>query len=88
MDCKLILHLLSLSPRRCVAYGVLSEEEAAKIHKICVKRKGAKKSSSTQSSKPTSSGAKKKKTKKVLNDVEYDAGMGTGGDEGIGVTAM
>ena len=89
MDCKLILYLLSLSPRRCVAYGVLSEEEAAKIHKICVKRKGAKKSSSNQSSKPSSSsGTKKKKTKKVLNDVEYDAGMGTGGDEGIGVTAM
>lgn len=68
---------------------MLPEEEATKVHKICVKRKGAKKTSSSQSSKSSSStGTKKKKAKKVLNDVEYDAGMGTGGDEGIGVTAM
>ena len=74
---------------RCVAYGVLSEEEATKVHKLIVKRKGLKKASVSQSPTPKSStSTKKKKAKKVLNDVEYDAGMGAGGDEGIGVAAM
>mmetsp|Transcript_42 Transcript_42/g.59 ORF Transcript_42/g.59 Transcript_42/m.59 type:complete len:116 (-) Transcript_42:52-399(-) len=74
----------------CVAYGVLSEEEAAKVHKQILKRKGLKKASSSSQSPPpkSSAGTKKKKAKKVLNDVEYDAGMGAGGDEGIGVAAI
>lgn len=73
---------------RCIAYGVLPEDEAAKVYKMVVKRKGSKKSTSS-SPKPTSSAStKKKKSKKVMEDVEYDAGMGAGGDEGIGVTAM
>ena len=67
----------------------MSEEEAAKVHKLIVKRKGLKKASASQSPTPKSStSTKKKKAKKVLNDVEYDAGMGAGGDEGIGVAAM
>jgi hypothetical protein len=54
-----------------------------------VKRKGLKKATSSSSPPPKSStSTKKKKAKKLLNDVEYDAGMGAGGDEGIGVTAM
>lgn len=74
---------------RCIAYGVLSEEEASKVYKLIVKRKGSKKTSSSSPAKPSSSaGAKKKKSKIVMDDVEYDAGMGAGGDEGIGVTAM
>ncbi|KAL7503540.1 hypothetical protein ACHAXN_004647 [Cyclotella atomus] len=73
----------------CIAYGVLSEEEASKVYKLIVKRKGSKKPSSSSPAKPSSSaGAKKKKSKIVMDDVEYDAGMGAGGDEGIGVTAM
>jgi hypothetical protein len=81
---------LSKPIHRCVAYGVLSEEEAAKVYKKCIKRKESKKSSNNSPQKPSSSslGAKKKKAKKVLGDVEYDAGMGVGGDEGIGVTGL
>jgi hypothetical protein len=75
---------------RCVAYGVLPEEEAAKVYKKIIKRKGIKKaaSGSSSSTSKSSSSAKKKKIKKVLNDVEYDAGMDAGGDEGIGVAVM
>ncbi|KAL7444602.1 hypothetical protein ACHAXM_009520 [Skeletonema potamos] len=84
----------------CVNYGVLSEEEAAKIHKKISKRKAAAKttssgaggSSSSNSPAPKSekkkSSSKKKKAKKILDDVEFDAGMGAGGDEGIGVGTL
>ncbi|KAL3794505.1 hypothetical protein HJC23_013978 [Cyclotella cryptica] len=73
----------------CVAYGVLPEEEAEKVYKAVLKRKGLKKSASTSpltNSTASKSSTKKKKVKKVLEDVEYDAGMGAGGDEGIGIT--
>ena len=58
----------------------------------CQKKKPPKFTNSlsvSQSPTPKSStSTKKKKAKKVLNAVEYDAGMGAGGDEGIGVAAM
>jgi hypothetical protein len=77
---------------RCVAYGVLPEEESEKVYKAVLKRKGLKKSSSSSTPPPTSTASKnstkKKKVKKVLDDVEYDAGMGAGGDEGIGITGL
>jgi hypothetical protein len=80
----------------CVDYGVLSEEEAAKIHKKIMKRKAAAKGTSSSggsSSSPAPKSEKKKssskkKAKKILDDVEFDAGMGAGGDEGIGVGAL
>ncbi|KAL7474722.1 hypothetical protein ACHAWX_000038 [Stephanocyclus meneghinianus] len=77
---------------RCLAYGVLPEEEAEKVYKVVLKRKGLKKSTSGTTPPPTStaskSSTKKKKVKKILDDVEYDAGMGAGGDEGIGITGL
>jgi hypothetical protein len=75
----------------CVNYGVLSEEEAAKLYKKITKRKAAIKSSgSSSSSSPVKSEKKKKKKAKkvLLDDVEFDAGMGAGGDEGIGMGAL
>lgn len=79
----------------CVNYGVLPEEEAAKLYKKIQKRKAAAKSVGGSSSpgpksekKKGTSSSKKKKSKKILDDVEFDAGMGAGGDEGIGLAAM
>mmetsp|Transcript_11688 Transcript_11688/g.17903 ORF Transcript_11688/g.17903 Transcript_11688/m.17903 type:complete len:119 (-) Transcript_11688:132-488(-) len=75
----------------CVAYGVLSDEDAAKIHKKILKRKAAAKSVGSSSPAPKSEKKKsssKKKVKKVMDDVEFDAGMGAGGDEGIGIGAL
>eukprot|EP00577_Skeletonema_sp_RCC1716_P024863 CAMPEP_0113424500 /NCGR_PEP_ID=MMETSP0013_2-20120614/29631_1 /TAXON_ID=2843 ORGANISM="Skeletonema costatum, Strain 1716" /NCGR_SAMPLE_ID=MMETSP0013_2 /ASSEMBLY_ACC=CAM_ASM_000158 /LENGTH=119 /DNA_ID=CAMNT_0000312523 /DNA_START=75 /DNA_END=434 /DNA_ORIENTATION=- /assembly_acc=CAM_ASM_000158 len=76
----------------CVSYGVLSEEDAAKIYKKILKRKAAAKSVGGGSSSPVKSEKKKssskKKAKKVMDDVEFDAGMGAGGDEGIGIGAL
>ncbi len=74
----------------CVAYGVLSDEDAAKLYKKIQKRKAAAKS--VGSSSPVKSEKKKssskKKGKKVMDDVEFDAGIGAGGDEGIGIGAL
>mmetsp|Transcript_5331 Transcript_5331/g.7710 ORF Transcript_5331/g.7710 Transcript_5331/m.7710 type:complete len:121 (-) Transcript_5331:108-470(-) len=77
----------------CVAYGVLSDEDAAKLHKKILKRKAAAKSVGSGSSSPAPKSEKKKssskkKAKKVMDDVEFDAGMGAGGDEGIGIGAL
>ena len=75
----------------CVSYGVLSEEDAAKIYKKILKRKAAAKSVGGSSSPVKSEkkkSASKKKAKKVMDDVEFDAGMGAGGDEGIGIGAL
>ncbi len=74
----------------CVSYGVLSDEDAAKIHKKILKRKAAAKSVGSSSPAPKSekNSSSKKKVKKVMDDVEFDAGMGAGGDEGIGIGAL
>lgn len=72
---------------RCVNYGVLPEEEAAEAYKKVLKRKGKQKSGTSISTSSTSV-KKVKKTKKVIGDVEFDAGMDAGGDEGIGVAAL
>eukprot|EP00984_Skeletonema_dohrnii_P013295 scaffold5491_cov107-Skeletonema_dohrnii-CCMP3373.AAC.3 len=73
----------------CVSYGVLSEEDAAKIYKKILKRKAAAKSVGSSSPvKSEKKSASKKKGKKVMDDVEFDAGMGAGGDEGIGIGAL
>lgn len=74
--------------QRCVNYGVLPEEEAAKAHKSVLKRKGKQKASGGGGSSTTPKKTSTKKAKKVIGDVEYDAGMNAGGDEGIGVTAF
>jgi hypothetical protein len=71
---------------RCVNYGVLPTEEAAKMYKKVLKRKQNKGGTST-----TSSSAKKvknTKTKRVLDDVGYDADMQLGGAEGMGSKAL
>mmetsp|Transcript_14608 Transcript_14608/g.35212 ORF Transcript_14608/g.35212 Transcript_14608/m.35212 type:complete len:124 (+) Transcript_14608:167-538(+) len=81
----------------CLAYGVMDDGDAKKAYKSMVKRKemgksarGASKSPPPAKSGGGTSGKKKKKTKgkKILDDVEYDAGMTAGGDEGIGIAAM
>uniref|UniRef100_A0A7S2U999 Uncharacterized protein n=1 Tax=Attheya septentrionalis TaxID=420275 RepID=A0A7S2U999_9STRA len=73
----------------CVNYGVLPTEEAAKMYKKVLKRKQNK--GGTASSSTTSGSAKKvkkTKTKRVLDDVGYDADMQLGGAEGMGSKAL
>eukprot|EP00978_Attheya_sp_CCMP212_P030663 scaffold113551_cov33-Attheya_sp.AAC.1 len=74
---------------RCVNYGVLPTEEAAKMYKKVLKRKQNK--GGTASSSTTSGSAKKvkkSKSKRVLDDVGYDADMQLGGAEGMGSKAL
>jgi hypothetical protein len=71
----------------CVAHGVLPLDEAQKLYKIILKRKG--KVLSTSSAKSDSSSKKNvskkvKKEKKVIKEEADDVGMNAGGDEGIG----
>mmetsp|Transcript_35615 Transcript_35615/g.76063 ORF Transcript_35615/g.76063 Transcript_35615/m.76063 type:complete len:118 (+) Transcript_35615:246-599(+) len=75
----------------CLAYGVMEEKDAEKAFKAMVKRKDKDRGRSRSPPPPlkkSTSGKKKKKGKRVLDDVEYDAGMDTGGDEGIGAAAL
>lgn len=69
----------------CVNYGVLSREEATKLYKVVMKRKGKPISSSSASS---ISPKKKKKKVKVEEGEAVDAGLSAGGDEGMGTIAM
>ena len=71
---------------RCVAYGVLPEDEAEKVYKKVLKRKKggsgyAVASASTASSK---SPAKKKKKAKVIKDDDADPDMQTSGAQEVG----
>lgn len=73
-----------------MAYGVLEDAEAAKLFKIITKRKKNGKSSGstpTPVKKKSSAGGSKKKAK-IIDDVGYDAGMQSGGAEGIGAAAL
>ncbi len=79
--------LTTIFDGRCVNYGVLPEEEAAKAYKKVLKRKGKQKPGTSTNISSTSV-KKAKKTKKIIGDVEYDAGMDAGGDEGIGIAAL
>jgi len=74
----------------CVLYGVMEEDDAAKAYKRMLKRKGAAKAGGGKKNGGASTGKKSKKAKRsrVLEDVEYDAGMDAGGDEGIGIAAL
>ncbi|KAL3811891.1 hypothetical protein ACHAXA_005557 [Cyclostephanos tholiformis] len=88
----------------CVLYGVMEEEDAARAYKRMIKRKGGARAGGGGGGAQTSSAAaaatkrksagstgkikRKKKKKNVLDDVEYDAGIGAGGDEGIGIAAL
>mmetsp|Transcript_24780 Transcript_24780/g.30470 ORF Transcript_24780/g.30470 Transcript_24780/m.30470 type:complete len:109 (-) Transcript_24780:270-596(-) len=67
----------------CLFYGVLSNEDAEKLGKIVMKRKG-------KPIKSTSSSPKKKRKVKVKSEIDdvIDAGLSAGGDEGLGTTAM
>eukprot|EP00567_Pseudictyota_dubia_P013221 CAMPEP_0197439146 /NCGR_PEP_ID=MMETSP1175-20131217/5952_1 /TAXON_ID=1003142 /ORGANISM="Triceratium dubium, Strain CCMP147" /LENGTH=114 /DNA_ID=CAMNT_0042968997 /DNA_START=146 /DNA_END=490 /DNA_ORIENTATION=- len=71
----------------CVNYGVLHADEAAKVHKIVMKRKktGNPTPSSTSKTKKTRKVGKKKR---VVGDVGYDADMQTGGSEGMGTATL
>ncbi len=68
----------------CVNYGVLSREEATKLYKVVMKRKGKPISSSSA----TSISPKKKKKVKVEEGEAVDAGLSACGDEGMGTIAM
>ena len=77
----------------CLAYGVMDEVAAKKAFKALQKRKekaggGRSRSPPPASVKSEKKGGGKKKKRRVLEDAEYDAGMGAGGDEGIGVAAL
>eukprot|EP00581_Thalassiosira_minuscula_P019882 CAMPEP_0183733256 /NCGR_PEP_ID=MMETSP0737-20130205/40639_1 /TAXON_ID=385413 /ORGANISM="Thalassiosira miniscula, Strain CCMP1093" /LENGTH=87 /DNA_ID=CAMNT_0025966473 /DNA_START=167 /DNA_END=430 /DNA_ORIENTATION=+ len=82
----------------CLAYGVMEERDAEKAYKAMIKRKGKAAASggggsSSRSPPPKSSSSSKKKSgkkskKRVLDDVEFDAGMDAGGGEGIGVAGL
>ncbi|KAL3766459.1 hypothetical protein ACHAWU_007494 [Discostella pseudostelligera] len=76
----------------CVSYGVLEGKEAVKAHQQMLKRKGKSVSGGggSNSASPKKEKDKKKKTskKRILDDVEFDAGMDAGGDEGIGMATL
>ena len=69
----------------CLQYGIFDEETAKKEYKAMEKRKGSK---SPKREKSSTDKKKKKKVKKVLDDVEYDAGMDVGGGDGIGIAGL
>jgi hypothetical protein len=69
----------------CVAFGVLSKDEAGKLHKIVLKRKGKVAPSSSSSS---SSTKKVKKERKLVKEEADDVGMDVGGSEGMGAVTM
>mmetsp|Transcript_12876 Transcript_12876/g.24180 ORF Transcript_12876/g.24180 Transcript_12876/m.24180 type:complete len:119 (+) Transcript_12876:88-444(+) len=73
----------------CVAHGVLPHEEAQKLYKAILKRKGkvlstASSKSNAGDSKKSASSKKVKREKKVVKEEAVDVGMNVGGDEGIG----
>lgn len=68
----------------CVAYGVLPEEEAQKIYKKVLKRKGKFPPASASKTKSKSKPGVKKEKKKVMKEEVDDVGMGVGGSEGVG----
>ena len=74
---------------RCVSYGVLPEDEAIKANKAILKRKAKAKPGGSSSTTASSSAKKKvKKSKKIVGDVEFDAGLDAGGNEGYGVATL
>mmetsp|Transcript_9984 Transcript_9984/g.12591 ORF Transcript_9984/g.12591 Transcript_9984/m.12591 type:complete len:111 (-) Transcript_9984:360-692(-) len=70
----------------CVNYGVLNYEDASKLHKIIMKRKG--KPIKSTSSPGRNSNLKKKKRVKAEPDEAVDVGLNADGGEGIGMVAM
>jgi hypothetical protein len=69
----------------CVAHGVLPLEEAQKLYKAILKRKGKVLSTKSKSDASKSSVSKKvKREKKMVKEEVDDVGMNVGGDEGIG----
>eukprot|EP00562_Extubocellulus_spinifer_P031436 CAMPEP_0178710024 /NCGR_PEP_ID=MMETSP0699-20121125/17555_1 /TAXON_ID=265572 /ORGANISM="Extubocellulus spinifer, Strain CCMP396" /LENGTH=113 /DNA_ID=CAMNT_0020358535 /DNA_START=164 /DNA_END=504 /DNA_ORIENTATION=- len=71
-----------------VNYGVLEEEEAAKLFKQVTRRKKAGKSSGgtpTPTKKKSSSSSKKKR---IIDEVGYDAGLQSGGAEAVGSSVL
>eukprot|EP01083_Nonionella_stella_P087127 242256_1 len=81
----------------CVSYGVLSEEEAGKLYKAILKRKGkdagvrspVKRKSSSSSSSVSKSNKKKvvrksSKSKRAIKEEVDDVGMDIGGSEIMG----
>lgn len=70
----------------CVNYGVLSHEDASKLHKVVMKRKGKPISSSPGRS--SNNSKKKKKKVKVESGEAFDVGLNAEGAEGIGMVAM
>jgi hypothetical protein len=72
----------------CVSYGVLEGKEAVKAHQQMLKRKGKSVSGGSSASPKKEKDKKKKSKKRILDDVEFDAGMDAGGDEGIGMATL
>ena len=75
----------------CVNYGVLSREDASKLHRKIMKRKGKPMKDYGHNDNSSSSAKKKKKVKSepVDNDDQaVDVGLSAGGDEGVGLVSM
>jgi len=68
----------------CVAYGVLSKDEAGKLYKIILKKKGQIAPSSSSSKKVK----KERNNTRMLKEEPDDVGMGIGGSEGVGAVTM
>jgi len=69
----------------CVAYGVLARDEAQKLYKVILKRKGQVAAPSSASSSKTKV---KKEKKRIVKEEMDDVGMGAGGSEGVGAVDM
>ena len=74
-----------LAQEWCVNYGVLPEEEAAKLYKKMLKRK---KNGGTAASSSSSAPVKKKKKAKVIKEEGFDPGMQLAGAEAVGSSVI
>ena len=70
---------------RCLAYGVLPHEEAAKLYKKFLKRK---KGGSAVAAEPEVPAKKKKKKPKIIKDEGDDPDMQISGDAGVGRSVL
>mmetsp|Transcript_31791 Transcript_31791/g.37910 ORF Transcript_31791/g.37910 Transcript_31791/m.37910 type:complete len:114 (+) Transcript_31791:207-548(+) len=72
----------------CVHNGVLPEQEASKLYKIVLKRRGKSVASVGVAGGKRKSGGGKKKKAVILSDNDGGLGVGGGVDEGIGTAVI
>ena len=77
-----------MAQERRVKYGVLPVAEAERLFSLIQRRKGAKGQSPRRPKKEGGKKAKKVRKARIDDDIEVDAGLSVGMDEGIGASAL